>query len=260
MGGGVRRRGPAGLERGAERWARSTARPRRDGSRTSRLGSGGGRWGPGPSEGGEELRDGRRVRDDGAKDESAAASDANAKVRVEGSPEQRSPIDACGRGVEVALENALPVRDREDVRGNLFGIAGDRQRRGHDGLHGLETEDLAPVAGGRRGRPARLGGRALSGAELPRGRLACLRWRRRLGHDAGAPPSVPRCIPAVASASAGDSSGGALDASASSRFRRSPRRASHFITRSWMRRTIRSSSARVGAGAGTKRRTSPSAT
>jgi len=62
-----------------------------------------------PSEGGEELGDGGRVRDDGANDEPTAASDANAKVCVEGSLEQRSPVDARGRCLQLALENALAV-------------------------------------------------------------------------------------------------------------------------------------------------------
>jgi len=64
----------------------------------------------GRSEGGEELRDGGRVRDDGASDESTAASGTYAKVCVEGSLQQGSPVDACGRCVQLALENALPVR------------------------------------------------------------------------------------------------------------------------------------------------------
>ena len=42
---------------------------------------------------------------------------------------------------------------------------------------------------------------------------------------------LSRCIAAVASASAGDSSGRAFDAPGSSGSRSSPRRASHFITR-----------------------------
>jgi hypothetical protein len=50
----------------------------------------------------------------------------------------------CARGAR---------RDREDVRGHLFGLAGGRQRRGHDGLHCLEAEDRASVAGLGRGCP-----------------------------------------------------------------------------------------------------------
>jgi len=62
------------------------------------VGSGGGGWSSGPSEGGEKLRDGGRVRDDGANDEPTAASDDyEAKVCVEGSLQQGSPVDACGR-------------------------------------------------------------------------------------------------------------------------------------------------------------------
>jgi hypothetical protein len=74
------------------------------------LGSGGGRWSSGPSESREELGDGGRVRDDGANDAPTAASDANAKLCIEGTLQQGSPVDACGRCVQLALENALAVR------------------------------------------------------------------------------------------------------------------------------------------------------
>jgi hypothetical protein len=72
---------------------------------------------------------------------------------------------------------------------------------------------------------------------------------------------LPRDLSASAvdavSASVGDRSGSAFDASPS---RSKPRRASHFITRAWMCWTIASSSPRVGAGAASKRRASPSRT
>ncbi len=52
-----------------------------------------------------------------------------------------------------------------------------------------------------------------------------------LSPDSRTVTRVPRCMPAVVSASAEDSSGGAFEASTSPGLRSSPWRASHFMTR-----------------------------
>ena len=59
------------------------------------------------------------------------------------------------RGVELALDDALPVGDREDVGRDLFGLAARGERRGDDGVASLEWEDRASVTAlRRRGRYA----------------------------------------------------------------------------------------------------------
>ena len=69
--------------------------------------------------GGGEFGDGGRVGEDGT-DGELASSDADAQVNVEGSLQHRAPVDARARGVKLALEDSVPVRERQDVRGDLL--------------------------------------------------------------------------------------------------------------------------------------------
>ena len=117
-------------------------------------GSGCGPWCARTAEGAEELGDGGRVGEDGTDGELAAASNADAKVNVESSLQQGTPVNPRGRRAKLALEDSVPVGDRQHVRGDLLGGPRRRQGSGRDTRDDVEDEGRAAVAGVMR-RPAR---------------------------------------------------------------------------------------------------------
>ena len=117
-------------------------------SRGCRRGSGSRGRGAWASERGEHLGDGGLGGDDGAYGEPSAATDADAKVDVEGSLQESTPVEPCARGVELAVEEATPVGERQDVGRDALGDAGRRQGPCRDeGVECVEHEGRAPVAG-----------------------------------------------------------------------------------------------------------------
>ena len=106
-----------------------------------RRGSGSRGRGAGASELGEHLGDGGRGGDDRAYGEPSAATDADAKLDVEVALQEATPIEPRARGVELAVEQAIPVGERQDVRRDELGDPGRRQGPCRD-----EHEGRAPIA------------------------------------------------------------------------------------------------------------------
>lgn len=132
------------------------------------------------TEGVEQPRDGDGIRDHLTHGEPAAAANTHAKVDIERSLHQSTPIEARARCVELALQESLPVGHRQDVRRDVHGGAGRRQRSRRD-CAGVDRESHATVAGfappeAVAGRPTCLRGRASA---------ACF-CRRELGTEAEA--------------------------------------------------------------------------
>ena len=78
--------------------------------------SGGGRGSTRSAQRVEHLAEGVRLVDGPTDGEPAAAAHANAKVVLEGSLEKCPPIQPGAGGVKLALENSVPMSERQDVR------------------------------------------------------------------------------------------------------------------------------------------------
>lgn len=94
----------------------------------SRQGAGGGGRGAQAAEGVEHLGDDGGLGEHGADGELSAATNTNAKVNLEGSFQEGTPIETRARRVELAFEDSVPVGDRQDVRREVLGEAVRRQR------------------------------------------------------------------------------------------------------------------------------------
>ena len=122
---------------------------------TCRAGVGEAQAAAGASEHGDHLGDGGRGGDDRAYEEPSAATDADAKVDVEGALQEGTPNEPRARGVELTVEQAIPVGERHDVRRDELGDAGRRQGSCRDEC--VEHEGRAPIARFERTRSRRRG-------------------------------------------------------------------------------------------------------
>ena len=104
-------------------------------------------------------------------------------VHVEGSPQERGPIDAGKRRVERAAKESVPVRDGEDVRGHRKRRPRHEERRRWHSRSGRDERRLARPTLRARPQPRLLEARDDGGSELRSclcpGRGALLLGRRR---------------------------------------------------------------------------------